>query len=381
MMVHDVKVITVLAIVSLHRHLSLHAFQSAFPLGVRSSSSANHPAGGKNKAPFFAARKNEYGSDSSDVEDGLVRSSDGSSNHRNDSDGSTTTRSKTKKPKKLEGGKARLARATASLIAKRKEEEESSKQQQLSFSSAAYKNKKRRMPYSYAENVVDRGRGEVGDNSNQDDDNDKSSFQLMDLTKKIDQKISRNNWARSSRRSSTMVKNNNDKTQSSPGAEFHVQHETDSMQSLLGYNQHEGDWSDKNSTTYHVAVVFGKPLIRDQVTIEYATRLRTMVKMLKDEPSFQPSLICFTGGISGENTISDAAAGYVYFRHLCAMQGISIDDSQTKFWVDDNNAKDDGSSNERDAVERIAQELWRNNIKQWLKESPLTERLNQHCEF
>jgi hypothetical protein len=106
--------------------------------------------------------------------------------------------------------------------------------------------------------------------------------------------------------------------------------------------------------------------------VEYATRIRTLAKLLKEEPLFCPKLICFTGGRGEGNTISDASAGYVYFRHLCAAQNITIDSLATKIWVDTK------SSNEREAMERIASELWRNHIKQWLSERPLTERLNQH---
>mmetsp|Transcript_9899 Transcript_9899/g.17805 ORF Transcript_9899/g.17805 Transcript_9899/m.17805 type:complete len:634 (-) Transcript_9899:55-1956(-) len=267
-------------------------------------------------------------------------------------------------PKPKGGAKARLARATASLIAQRKKEESlnhNDNPSELSFSSAS-SNKMQRSP-SYADDDY------YGD----DNDDDKSSYDLINLTKKIDQKILANNWNRSGQRRRV-----NDKK---PGKEVHVQHETDSMQSLLGYNHFEGEWSDRNSTTKHVAICFGKPLIRDQVTIEYATRIRTLAKMLKEEPLFRPSLICFTGGVSGGNSISDASAGYVYFRHLCNSQNIVIDDAQTKVWVDDTK----GCSNEREAMESrreamesIASELWRNYIKQWLNERPLTERLNQH---
>lgn len=265
---------------------------------------------------------------------------------------------------KSEGGKARLARATAALIAKRKEEASSS------FNS--HDNNKHHRP-SFS--------SPTSSNNNEDyhDDNDfdkknkspsSSSFDLINLTKKIDQKILTNNWSRTGQR-----RRLNDKTQ----AGIHLQHNTDSMQSLLGYNHFEGSWDDRNSTTYHVAIVFGKPLIRDQVTIEYATRLRTLVKLLKDEPTYHPSLICFTGGYTAsENSISDASAGYVYFRHLCNVHDVSIDTTRTKIWVDDD--KSSAAGDERGGLERIASELWRNYIKQWLKERPLSERLNQHCK-
>ena len=246
-----------------------------------------------------------------------------------------------------EGVKARLTRATASLIAKRKEEENLKQNYIRASELASAARSRQRSPYA------------------DDDDTEDSSYDLIDLTKKIDEMISSGKPLQSMQRRNSR-------------REVHVQHETDSMQSLLGYNHVEGEWSDRNSTTYHVAIVFGKPLIRDQVTIEYATRLRTLAKLLKEEPTFRPSLICFTGGVSApENALSDAAAGYVYFRHLCASQNINIDDSQTRFWVDD--AKSGG--NEREAMERIASELWRNYIKNWLKDRPLTERLNEHREY
>ena len=232
--------------------------------------------------------------------------------------------------------KARLAQATAALLAKRKEETASTDDLSLEYHSDT------------------RDEVEEGNRNN-----------IIDLTKKIDQKILANNWRTTGQR-----RRLNDPSTGTVDA-------TDSMQSLLGYNHFEGEWSDRNSTTYHVAIVFGKPLIKDQVTIEYATRLRTLAKMLKDEPTFKPSLICFTGGRSTDTSaISDASAGYVYFRHLCSVQNITIDDTHTKIWVDDN--KSDRGEDERGALGRISSELWKSYIKQWLKDRPLTERLNQH---
>jgi hypothetical protein len=102
-----------------------------------------------------------------------------------------------------------------------------------------------------------------------------------------------------------------------------------------------------------------------------------LVKLLKEDetnnnPSFVPKLICFTGGsITEGNTIPDAYAGYIYFRHLIASQNITLHPT-TKLWIDNK------SSNEREAMERIANELWRNHIKVWLSERPLVERMNQH---
>ena len=88
-----------------------------------------------------------------------------------------------------------------------------------------------------------------------------------------------------------------------------VQHARDSMISLLGYNQVNGVWREHSSqSTYNVAIVFGKKLVRDQVTVEYASRIRTLVKLFMEDSEFRPSLVCFCGGKKG-NHISDADAG------------------------------------------------------------------------
>lgn len=63
-----------------------------------------------------------------------------------------------------------------------------------------------------------------------------------------------------------------------------------------------------------VAVVFGKPLVRDQITVEYSSRIRTLARLFKNNPLFRPSLICFTGCIAPGNHVSDADAGYIFFR-------------------------------------------------------------------
>jgi hypothetical protein len=80
--------------------------------------------------------------------------------------------------------------------------------------------------------------------------------------------------------------------------------------------------------------------------------------------------------------VSDASAGYAYFRHLCASQNVTIDESRTEFWVDDTSPSGEGGGgggdDELSAMERVASELWRRHIKTWLKDRPLTQRLNQH---
>ena len=271
----------------------------------------------------------------------------------------------------MKGGesyKQKLTRAKETLLAQRKADE-ANKQSQLL--------KSRRLSFSSMSKAASAQQRHNSNNpsswpstpataKNNEKATQKSSDALT-IMEKITQKIQQNNW---SSRTGQKPLLNIDSNNINEGPNIHTQHATDSMQSLLGYNQFTGEWSERNATTYHVAVVFGKTLIQDQVTVEYATRIRTLVKLLKEEPNFRPKLICFTGGVTNEvNTISDASAGYVYFRHLCAIQDITFD---SKVWVDTK------SSNEREAVERIASELWRNHIKQWLSERPLVERTNQH---
>ena len=292
--------------------------------------------------------------------------------------------------------KARLARATASLQAKRKAQADSNNNAPFASSASSSYYPPQKSSPSKIKRYDD-----YYYNQSPSSSSSPSASSLIDLKKKIDQKIQRNNWNRTGQRRRvndtplfSTDQNGGKKLLSTTVVnkpQVHVQHETDSMQSLLGYNHFEGEWSDRNSTTYHVVIVFGKGLINDQISIEYATRIRTLVKLLKEEESFQPKLICFTGGndyltsinsnnIDGlgggggtEKTISDASAGYVYFLHLCASQNIHINPQQTNVYVDKRNGV-----NERDAMERVASELWRRYIKSWLKERPLTERKNQH---
>ncbi|CAN0475696.1 unnamed protein product, partial [Ectocarpus sp. 12 AP-2014] len=71
-----------------------------------------------------------------------------------------------------------------------------------------------------------------------------------------------------------------------------------------------------NPELRQVLVVIGKHLIRDQVTVEYASRIRRLVQGLKSG-RLQPDLVCFTGGTVRDNRVADASAGYLFFRHLC----------------------------------------------------------------
>ena len=94
----------------------------------------------------------------------------------------------------------------------------------------------------------------------------------------------------------------------------------------------------------HVAVVFGKRLRGGRVSVEYAKRLATLAKALACG-SLSPDVLCFTGaarpepgmplpspsvvsipdkGTGGVIPLSEAAAGYLYFRGLCEELGVDM---------------------------------------------------------
>mmetsp|Transcript_31230 Transcript_31230/g.46573 ORF Transcript_31230/g.46573 Transcript_31230/m.46573 type:complete len:643 (-) Transcript_31230:142-2070(-) len=153
----------------------------------------------------------------------------------------------------------------------------------------------------------------------------------------------------------------------------------DPMSSLLGYNHIKGDWrehvSDNPSdhSTYNVVIVFGKKLVRDQVTVEYASRIRALAKLFKENVDddgtattpFRPSLVCFAGPVRKGNHVSDADAGYIFFRHMCESQ--SIDLSGVDVFIDSQ------SKSEARAMQRIADEVRSKYVPKWLDLSSVFE--------
>jgi hypothetical protein len=149
-----------------------------------------------------------------------------------------------------------------------------------------------------------------------------------------------------------------------------VQNARDHMISLLGFNQVQGDWKIHSSTsTFNVAVVFGKELVRDQVTVEYASRIRTLARLFKEEPEFRPNLVCFCGGVAEGSHVANSDAGYIFFRHMCEAQGIDLEG--VSIYID-NSSKSDG-----EAVKHVTDELKKKYIPKWLEDSPETTDLMQ----
>jgi DUF218 domain len=92
---------------------------------------------------------------------------------------------------------------------------------------------------------------------------------------------------------------------------------------------------------HHIAVVFGKRLFRDMISVEFAKRVVTLVKQIACG-ALNPDTICFTGGQStavdtpgatvgqqgkspDHGKVSEATAGYMFFRSVCDEVGLDAD--------------------------------------------------------
>jgi len=109
-------------------------------------------------------------------------------------------------------------------------------------------------------------------------------------------------------------------------------------------------------------------LVRDQVTVEYGSRIRTLVRLFKEEPEFRPSLVIFCGGVSYGNHVSDADAGYIFFRHMCEAQNIDLDG--VGIFIDSQ------STNDEEAVLNVIDEVRMNYVPPWLEISPSMENFS-----
>ncbi len=148
-----------------------------------------------------------------------------------------------------------------------------------------------------------------------------------------------------------------------------IQNARDNMISLLGFNQVKGDWKIHSSvSTFNVAVVFGKELVRDQVTVEYASRIRTLARLFKNEPEFRPSLVCFCGGVAEGSNVANSDAGYIFFRHMCEAQGIDLGDVSVFI--------DNKSQNDQEAMKAVTDIVKGKYVPQWLEVSPMTTALD-----
>jgi len=108
-----------------------------------------------------------------------------------------------------------------------------------------------------------------------------------------------------------------------------------------------------------VAVILGKRLIRDQISVEYAKRIVSLVKQMKTG-EFVPEVVCFTcaekNGDGAESLVSEASVGYLYFRALCEEFKLNDHIESMRFYIDQmpNRMKCE-SRHYRESLKRIQQ--------------------------
>ena len=93
--------------------------------------------------------------------------------------------------------------------------------------------------------------------------------------------------------------------------------------------------------------------------------IRTLARLFVEDPDFRPSLVCFSGGVGIGNHVSDADSGYIYFRHMCKMQGINLEG----VGIHINNK----SQNSEKAVYYLTEKVKSNYIQRWLGSTPGTD--------
>jgi len=173
---------------------------------------------------------------------------------------------------------------------------------------------------------------------------------------------------------------------------------------IFSINRQQQQQEEETTTKViqHIAVIISKPLVQDQVTLEYACRLRSLARTIQDgqqrqreekmtmtavtgtsapdddddnqndndddtgdddEESgiYKPSIICFVGETTKGNLVADADAGYIYFKHLCASNDISLDGIDIML---------EKSTLGKGALMRVMQHLRQEYIPEWLKDKP-----------
>jgi hypothetical protein len=175
-----------------------------------------------------------------------------------------------------------------------------------------------------------------------------SKADLVSLTQVIDERL---------------VEKKNDKSSFVSGL---VRQSRDSLGALLGHDdEHNAAYKNDTEKAHDIVVVFGKALLQDQVTVEYAARLRTLAQLLSSNELNTPDVICFCGGVRNGNHIADADAGFLFFQQLCANEGISL--GNTKLFVDRI------SRNDRKALQFVTSHIMKELVSDWLAASHETE--------
>lgn len=137
----------------------------------------------------------------------------------------------------------------------------------------------------------------------------------------------------------------------------------DSMLSMLQHNQRASagvvlPHVAAAPTTKHVAIVFSKKLVENQVSIEYALRIQRLVKAMKQD-DYMPTALYFVGN-SEMSIVSDSDAGLLYFCHLCHAQNVDV--SNIDIRIDRTNLKDGALENIVEDVRDEFLEDWKDGI-------------------
>jgi hypothetical protein len=149
--------------------------------------------------------------------------------------------------------------------------------------------------------------------------------------------------------------------------------ETSSMRLLLDHNDRtESTQVPKRSLgCRHVAVVFSKPLCEDQITTEYASRLVSLARAMQFD-DYRPDIICLCGSSeTSEGLVAETSAGVIFFRHLCAANDISLNDTNLCIIKQEEDVLSWTSSSLHPLVEEV---IGRRYLKDWLEQSDVYER-------
>mmetsp|Transcript_31025 Transcript_31025/g.78607 ORF Transcript_31025/g.78607 Transcript_31025/m.78607 type:complete len:428 (-) Transcript_31025:1512-2795(-) len=84
------------------------------------------------------------------------------------------------------------------------------------------------------------------------------------------------------------------------------------------------EYKGQLESTMHIAVIFSKILVQDQITVEFERRVSTILTQIKYR-KFKPDIMAFIGGYGNQNHLSGATAGYIYFRHISQQANVDIE--------------------------------------------------------
>lgn len=142
--------------------------------------------------------------------------------------------------------------------------------------------------------------------------------------------------------------------------------------------------------TKNVAIVFAKPLVNDQITIESAIRIKRLVKSMMNinkhhndmndndiienddkkqdnnnnnnlnEIYYKPDIICFVGGKFHNNLLNDCDVCYTYFRNICTLYNYSL--KNIEFYLVSSYVQDG-------AIDNICKYIQDKYILNWINDS------------